>query len=135
MTQGDKWKRRVPVLNYRAFCDEVRLRNVRLPEPYYHAVFLLPVPGSWSRKRKGEMNLTPHRQRPDLSNLNKALEDACEIEDSWIADSRQTKLWIWDLHGWILIGDQPIDVSRDGIERHLDRWIGDEITSWRGAAR
>lgn len=55
MTQRDKWQKRPPVLRYRAFCDEVRLNHVSLPESGYHVTFILPMPASWSRKRRAEM--------------------------------------------------------------------------------
>ncbi len=32
MTRADKWKQREVVMRYRAFCDEVRLKNVAMPE-------------------------------------------------------------------------------------------------------
>lgn len=44
--------------------------------------FHLPMPKNWSLKRKSELRGTPHTQRPDLSNLLKALEDALWQEDS-----------------------------------------------------
>lgn len=41
-------------------------------------VFVIPMPKSWSAKKKREMNGQPHqvKQRSDLSNLIKAFEDA-----------------------------------------------------------
>ncbi|HGV3500426.1 TPA: RusA family crossover junction endodeoxyribonuclease, partial [Klebsiella michiganensis] len=36
MTRADKWKQRDVVLRYRAFCDEVRLKNVVMPEAGSH---------------------------------------------------------------------------------------------------
>ncbi len=32
MTRADKWKQREVVMRYRAFCDEVRLKSVTMPE-------------------------------------------------------------------------------------------------------
>ncbi len=39
-------------------------------------VFYMPMPKSWSKKKKAEMVGRCHQQRPDLSNLVKAAEDA-----------------------------------------------------------
>ena len=93
MTQRDKWQKRPPVLRYRAFCDEVRLNHVSLPESGYHVTFILPMPASWSRKRRAEMCGKPHQQKPDKDNLEKALLDAVFDEDSHVWDGRVTKIW------------------------------------------
>ena len=76
MTQSDKWKKRASVLKYRAFCDECRYRMGALDLNHKSIVFIMPMPKSWSNKRKASMIGAPHQQRPDLSNLLKALEDA-----------------------------------------------------------
>lgn len=92
MTRSDKWKRRPIVLRYRAFCDEVRLRRVELPESY-HVVFVIPMPESWSSRKKATMDGQPHRQVPDKDNLEKALLDALHEDDCHIWDGRVTKIW------------------------------------------
>lgn len=43
-TRADKWKQREVVLRYRAFCDEVRLKKVVMPEAGSHITFILPMP-------------------------------------------------------------------------------------------
>lgn len=93
MTRADKWKKRPEVLRYRAFCDEVRLNNVSLPESGYHVIFVLPMPPSWSKKKRSLMDGKPHLQKPDKDNLEKALLDAIFGEDSHIWDGRVTKIW------------------------------------------
>lgn len=93
MTRADKWKKRPEVLRYRAFCDEVRLNKVTLPESGYHVIFVLPMPPSWSKKKRALMDGEPHQQKPDKDNLEKALLDALFGEDSHIWDGRVTKIW------------------------------------------
>lgn len=93
MTRADKWKQRPEVMRYRAFKDEVRLHNVSLPESGYHLTFVLPMPRSWSKKKKAEMNGKPHQQKPDKDNLEKALLDAIFDDDCKIWDGRVTKIW------------------------------------------
>lgn len=93
MTRADKWKKRPEVLRYRAFCDEVRLSKVTLPESGYHVIFVLPMPPSWSKKKRALMDGEPHQQKPDKDNLEKALLDALFGEDSHIWDGRVTKIW------------------------------------------
>ena len=93
MTIGDKWKKRPPVLRYFAFKDEVRLKGVELPVCNYHVTFILPMPKSWSKKKKEEMNGRPHQQKPDKDNLEKALLDAVFEDDAKVWDGRVSKRW------------------------------------------
>lgn len=78
MTQRDKFLKpvRPSVARYRAFADECRLRIGRLDLNHTKLTFVLPMPQSWSRKKKNLMRGQPHVQKPDLSNLLKAIEDA-----------------------------------------------------------
>lgn len=92
-TQADKWKKRPAVLRYRAFADECRLHRIQLPESDVHVTFVLPMPESWSEKKKTEMDGKPHQQKPDRSNLMKALEDALYQDDAKLWDSRSSKIW------------------------------------------
>lgn len=92
-TIRDKWKKRPPVLRYRAFCDAIRAAGIQLPDHGYHVTFVLPMPASWSNKKREQMNGKPHQQRPDRDNLEKALLDAIFEEDCTIWDGRTTKVW------------------------------------------
>lgn len=93
MTRSDKWKKRPCVMRYFAFRDEVRLNNVSV-EPYgSHIIFYMPMPKSWSKKKKSEMINTLHQQTPDIDNLLKALFDSIFKDDSHVADIRASKVW------------------------------------------
>ena len=100
-TQRDRWLKRACVMRYRAFADEVRLQKVPLPEAGAHVVFCMPMPKSWSKKKRAAMEGSPHKQRPDCDNLFKALADAIYSEDSHIHDIRITK--VWGIKGQIII--------------------------------
>lgn len=93
MTRADKWKKRPEVLRYRAFCDEVRLRGIELPESGSHVTFILPMPASWSQKKKALHAGRPHQSKPDVDNLTKSLLDALFEDDAHIWDVRVSKLW------------------------------------------
>lgn len=93
MTQSDQWKKRPVVLKYRAFKDEVRAHGVVLPECNAVVTFYLPMPKSWSKKKRSAMIGKPHQQTPDVDNLLKALADACHTDDSHIWDVHVRKLW------------------------------------------
>lgn len=101
MTQRDKWEKRPCVMRYRAFKDECRLCGVRVPEGGARVRFSIPMPKSWSKKKKSEMAGLPHQVRPDVDNLLKALLDAVYGDDSVVWDIRVTK--IWGYHGRIEI--------------------------------
>lgn len=103
MTRSDKWKKRPCVLAYRAFKDECRLKGVMLNNSAVHITFYLPMPKSWSKKKKELHNGRKHQQRPDLDNIAKALADALFIEDSHIWDERITKRWAY--RGAIMINE------------------------------
>ncbi len=93
MTQRDKWQKRPAVMRYRAFADECRMRGVTIPEDGSVVVFTLPMPKSWSGRKRAEMNGQPHTQKPDLSNLVKAIEDAVMKDDSAVHTMAARKVW------------------------------------------
>ena len=95
MTQADKWKKRPEVLRYWAFKEECKLKRVQVPESGAHIIFVLPMPQSWSRKKKQAMVGKPHQQKPDRDNMEKALLDAVFGDDSVVWDARTTKIWGW----------------------------------------
>ncbi len=96
MTQRDKWAKRPCVMKYRAFSDELR-RQVK-GEDFEDAYSLswvayLPIPKSWSKKKKEEMRGDYHRQKPDRDNIDKAILDTLFKDDSGIAIGNLTKKW------------------------------------------
>lgn len=94
MTQSDKWRSRPCTERYWRYKDELRQLwgDRELPDTYW-AIFTIPMPRSWSEKKKLLMDGKPHQQKPDDSNLLKAFEDALWDEDSVLWDIRSTKLW------------------------------------------
>ncbi|MDD5533972.1 MAG: RusA family crossover junction endodeoxyribonuclease [Syntrophales bacterium] len=93
MTRRDKWKLRSCVVKYRAFCDQARALGINLPFSGAHIVFVLPMPASWSKKKRAEYLGRPHQSKPDLDNMIKALADALHKEDSGLWDIHATKIW------------------------------------------
>lgn len=90
MTRSDKWKKRKCVLEYRAFCDELRLKHPN-PLPINVQIdFILEIPQS---KKKSIMSGWAHQQKPDLDNLVKAVLDALCEDDSHIARLHASKVW------------------------------------------
>lgn len=100
-------------MRYRAFCDELRLKvgTYKVTERL-NLTFRVPMPPSWSEKKRIELDGTPHQQRPDIDNYLKAFLDALCEEDSYVWDVRATKLW--SREGGIEINDTPSWTSRQG---------------------
>jgi Holliday junction resolvase RusA-like endonuclease len=88
--RGDK---RPVVARYHAFKDEVKLQRVVVPLSGAHVKFLIPMPPSWTDKKKMEMQDQPHQQRGDVDNFLKALLDAVYLDDKEVWDIRVTKVW------------------------------------------
>ena len=107
MTKSDKWKtdpnhhdprkrQRERVARYFAFKNEfnaICLRDKIILNDVLNICFILPMPESWSKKKKEQYNFTPHKSRPDRDNLLKAVQDASGLEDGHFWDGRTTKLW------------------------------------------
>lgn len=97
MTRSDKWKERPAVMKYRAYADEVRLKwdyteLEKFPEQV-HLLFIIPMPKSWSKKKKEEMEGMPHQQTPDTDNLTKAIKDIMCGNDSYVYNEWAEKYW------------------------------------------
>lgn len=105
MTRRDKWLEppRECVRVYRNFSDLCRFYQIYFPVHGSHVTFILPMPESWSKKKKEEMNGSAHQTKPDLDNLLKGLGDAIFNDDSVIWDIHATKRW--GIDGKIVIED------------------------------
>jgi len=102
-TKADKWQKRPSVLRYRAFADELRLKLDRDFDFNGAGIeFIVPMPKSWSKKKKAEKDRMPHTATPDLDNLLKALLDAHMGDDAGIHTLR-TVAKTWGYHGAIVI--------------------------------
>jgi Holliday junction resolvase RusA-like endonuclease len=93
-TRRDKFNPSKAVQRYRLFKDRVRLaKMIEVPPAGAIVTFVIPMPASWSKKKKAAMIGGPHQQVPDVDNLLKALLDAQFIDDAHIWDIRGRKLW------------------------------------------
>lgn len=96
MVRSDRWRERKCVSQYWAYRDRVRLaaklQHYRLGETL-DVTFYLPMPPSWSRKKRAEMEHRFHRQKPDLDNLVKAFLDALTSDDSGVHEITARKRW------------------------------------------
>lgn len=58
--------------------------------------FAIPMPKSWSKKKKADMNCKVHTSRPDRDNLDKGFLDALFKEDSTVHSGYLDKYWAYD---------------------------------------
>ena len=98
MSQSDRWKtnpnhadpnkrQRVEVSRYFHFKDLVRSQAKAMNFVQgctLEIVFCVPMPTSWSKKKREAMNKLPVKTRPDIDNYVKAFLDAMLIEDGHI---------------------------------------------------
>lgn len=104
MTVADRWKKRPIILRYWEYKDNLKELGIRLEQnmSYY---FFLPMPKSWSKKKRAMKNHTLHdcRGRNDLDNLLKGFWDAIAEEDSYLASVRGLYKFWSDTPGIIIL--------------------------------
>jgi len=113
MTKADAWRKRPAVLRYWAFKDSLRLQAARhnLPKDplIVNLEFYIPMPDSWSEKKKADMDTTWHRQKPDKDNCEKSVTDTLwPDDDSCIAGGSTEKFWAYK-------GSIIMEVFTDGM--------------------
>ena len=110
MTQSDKWKtnpnhpdpkkrQRKVVTQYFAFKTLLQLQSKQLNFELGNildAVYLIPMPNSWSNKKKERMNGLPCEVKPDTDNITKAVKDTLRKNDSDIWYEKAEKRWAFN---------------------------------------
>lgn len=132
----DAWKPSTHVMRYRAYRDELRIKQLQIPEPFHHLVFVLPMSASWSEREKERLEGTPHHLKPDRDNLEKAVLDAYFGEDCHIWNGATTK--IWGKRGALLVSDRFIPFHTVGkvylghVYEACNRWrVGEPVHQQR----
>lgn len=115
LTQSDKWKtnpnhpdplkrQRKVVTQYWAFKTLLQLQANQMKFELGNvldALYLIPMPNSWSNKKKERMNGMPCEVKPDTDNITKAVKDTLRKNDSDIWYEKAEKRWAY--HGSIII--------------------------------
>jgi Holliday junction resolvase RusA-like endonuclease len=93
-TQRDVWKKRPVIVKYHKYRDDLRdaLPGYQLGMDL-NLKFYLPMPKSYSKKKKLELMGTYHDQKPDIDNLAKGFMDAFKTEDKHVAVLHAEKYW------------------------------------------
>jgi Holliday junction resolvase RusA-like endonuclease len=107
LSQSDKWKtnpnhidplkrQRKPVTNYYKFkntlLNQAKEMNFELGQ-ILDALYLIPMPNSWSNKKKERMNGMPCEVKPDTDNITKGVKDTFRKNDSDIWYEKAEKRW------------------------------------------
>jgi len=112
MVQSDRWKKRDRVQRYWAFKDflvnEARKQNYEVGEVLEDVLFVIPMPASWTKKKKKALLWQSHRGKPDLDNCIKSLQDCLCDDDSHVHTYNNIRK-IWGLEGGIIIGTPHLD--------------------------
>jgi Holliday junction resolvase RusA-like endonuclease len=96
MTQRDRWKKRDVVVRYYTYKDTLNIlakKDRYIIQECLSVEFYLPIPKSWSKKKKKALLGHPHQQTPDIDNLAKAFMDCLCKEDSHIYRLQVSKFW------------------------------------------
>jgi Holliday junction resolvase RusA-like endonuclease len=110
LTQSDKWKtnpdhpdpnkrQRKAVTQYFAFKTAILLQAAQLKFEMgktLDALYLIPMPHSWSEKKKKRMNGLPCEVQPDTDNITKAIKDTLRKNDSDIWYEKAEKRWAYN---------------------------------------
>lgn len=95
MTQSDRWKtnpehdnimqrQRKEVTRYFKLKDDIRSQAIQMNFEQLDTleiIFCVPMPTSWSAKKRNDMNKMPVKTRPDIDNYVKAFLDSLLKED------------------------------------------------------
>jgi Holliday junction resolvase RusA-like endonuclease len=84
-------------------CAEAKSKRFVLPPVGASITFFIPVPPSWSKKKKKLHHGRFHQSKPDIDNLQKAFLDSLMAEDKQIAHLEVQKRWVDFEIGWIEI--------------------------------
>ena len=103
MVRSDSWRQRPCVLRYWAYKDGL---NEKVSDKDWlikkllggtcEIEFYLPMPKSWSEKKKHSMAGEPHQQKPDIDNMLKAFLDCLMTEDSGVWKISCAKYWAFE---------------------------------------
>ena len=116
MTRSDKWKKRPAVVKYWNFKDKVRESGLKLTDKSI-IIFYVPMPKTWSSRKRLANLRQPHKQRPDIDNYVKALFDALYEDDSHMWRVQAEKRWAYAGQIQII---EPLRVDKEQFEVHYE---------------
>lgn len=93
------------------------IENFVMPHQGAWVKFYIPMPESWSQKKKNLMEFQGNEQTPDVDNFFKAFIDSLMKQDKSITDFRASKFWYSGRgHIEITLGELP---EARGYTKHV----------------
>lgn len=130
MTQRDKWSPSKAASNYYRYSDELRLlanaAGFTLGKQV-EVMFLVPMPESWSAKKKQQLDGTSHEQMPDDDNYLKAFCDALKENDCDIWNMHAVKFWVKSGQGKVVVVENRF--TSGNISDYLRDRAGESVTN------
>ena len=92
--------------------EEAKKKHFEIPPAGLVVTFYMPLPKSWTKKKRKLYHGYLCQSRPDIDNLIKSFFDSLLQEDKHIASVTATKRWTDSVHGWIECKfiDEPMQV-------------------------
>jgi len=97
MTKRDKWAKRKVVTDcfewrksFVLLCKQAQYHTLK---PQLYGLFIIPMPISWSKKKRLTMIDKPHQQRPDTDNIIKNIQDSWGVDDGYVYSVHCEKYW------------------------------------------
>ena len=112
---------------YHEYKNELRLKlnKIELPQ-FFHIHFMIPMPKSWSKKKRANHMAQLHMYKPDTDNLLKAFIDSLPPsffekfgmnDDKFIAYQSATK-W-WTEKGCVIIEEKTMPIFPNVKAEHI----------------
>jgi len=61
----------------------------------FEAIYFIPMPNSWSDKKKAKCNGMPCQVKPDIDNITKAFFDSLAVNDQHVWKENCEKRWAY----------------------------------------
>ena len=118
MTRRDRWldPPRKCVAQYWAYKDALIRAKPRTNWACLSLQFCVPMPKSWSKKKKAMMNLQAHLPTPDLDNFVKAYKDCLLKQDSAVWRYGDIKK-VWSYEGAIIIPNPVSEPDQNNLSQ------------------
>lgn len=126
MTRRDKWANRECVVRYHQYKDDLKFQANEQEFVLGNAVelvFLVPMPKSWSDKKKNLNVGKSCASKPDIDNMIKAFFDSLTTDDSQIWYIKAAKFWndegmiivMENLNETAEVGDIKLAIAKDKV--------------------
>lgn len=96
LVHSDKWKKRPIAIRYFEYKERIKALALELGyelTPVLNILFIMPMPRTWTYKKKESLVNMPHQQTPDIDNLIKGTMDSMITQDNFVWSINASKIW------------------------------------------